>query len=155
MKSNFNIFAAKIYKMAQINDNYLKLQAGYLFPEIGRRVREFQNAHPQAEIIKMGIGDVTQPLAPSVITAFHEGVEELSKPETFKGYGPEQGYDFLREAIAKNDYKDRGRKTSIWFLVNINVFGSMELRKSWSELSLRICFPSWECYRPVINTGDS
>ncbi len=108
MKSNFNIFAAKIYKMAQINDNYFKLQAGYLFPEIGRRVREFQKEHPAADIIKMGIGDVTQPLTPSVIRAFHEGVEEMSKAETFKGYGPEQGYDFLREAIAKNDYHDRG-----------------------------------------------
>jgi LL-diaminopimelate aminotransferase len=108
MKSNFNIFAAKINKMAQINENYFKLQAGYLFPEIGRRVREFQKEHPQADIIKMGIGDVTQPLSPSVIAAFHEGVEELSKAETFKGYGPEQGYAFLREAIAKNDYHDRG-----------------------------------------------
>ncbi len=75
---NFNIFAAKIYKMAQINDNYFKLQAGYLFPEIGRRVREFQKANPEADIIKMGIGDVTQPLAPSVIRAFHEGVDEMA-----------------------------------------------------------------------------
>jgi len=108
MKSNFNIFAAKIYKMAQINDNYFKLQAGYLFPEIGRRVREFQKEHPGADIIKMGIGDVTQPLAPSVVRAFHEGVEEMSKTVSFKGYAPDQGYDFLREAIAKNDYHDRG-----------------------------------------------
>ena len=89
--------------MAQINENYFKLQAGYLFPEIGRRVYEFQKEHPQADIIKMGIGDVTQPLTPSVIRAFHEGVEEMSKAETFKGYGPEQGYDFLREAISKNE----------------------------------------------------
>jgi LL-diaminopimelate aminotransferase len=94
--------------MAQINENYFKLQAGYLFPEIGRRVREYQELHPQVEIIKMGIGDVTQPLTPSIIRAFHEGVEEMSAARTFKGYGPEQGYDFLREAIAKNDYKDRG-----------------------------------------------
>jgi LL-diaminopimelate aminotransferase len=94
--------------MALINENYLKLQAGYLFPEIGRRVREFQKEHPTADIIKMGIGDVTQPLAPAVIRAFHDGVEEMSKAETFKGYGPEQGYDFLREAIVKNDYLDRG-----------------------------------------------
>jgi LL-diaminopimelate aminotransferase len=98
----------KIIKMAQINDNYLKLQAGYLFPEIGRRVREFQNNHPQANIIRMGIGDVTLPLAPSVIKAFHEGVEEMSKKETFKGYGPEQGYDFLREAIALSEFRNRG-----------------------------------------------
>ena len=94
--------------MAQINENYFKLQAGYLFPEIGRRVREFQKEHPQADIVRMGIGDVTQPLTPAVIRAFHEGVEEMSKAGTFKGYGPEQGYDFLREAIAKNDYKERG-----------------------------------------------
>ena len=94
--------------MAQINENYLKLQAGYLFPEIGRRVREYQKENPQAKIIRMGIGDVTQPLAPAVITAFHEGVEEMSAAGTFKGYGPEQGYDFLREAIAKNDYQARG-----------------------------------------------
>ncbi len=94
--------------MAQINENYLKLQAGYLFPEIGRRVREFQKEHPNADVIKMGIGDVTQPLTASVIRAFHEGVEEMAKSATFKGYGPEQGYDFLREAIAKNDYHDRG-----------------------------------------------
>ena len=94
--------------MAQINENYLKLQAGYLFPEIGRRVREFQQANPQANVIKMGIGDVTLPLTPAVIRAFHEGVDEMSKAETFKGYGPEQGYDFLREAIAKNEYQSRG-----------------------------------------------
>lgn len=94
--------------MAQINENYLKLQAGYLFPEIGRRVREFQKDHPQADIVRMGIGDVTQPLTPSVIHAFHEGVGEMAATGTFKGYGPEQGYDFLREAIAKNDFQDRG-----------------------------------------------
>lgn len=94
--------------MAKINENYLKLRAGYLFPEIGRRVREFAQANPGKEIIRMGIGDVTQPLAPSVIKAFHEGVEEMGNHATFKGYGPEQGYDFLREAIAKHDYQSRG-----------------------------------------------
>jgi len=94
--------------MAQINENYLKLQAGYLFPEIGRRVSEFQKNNPEAKVIKMGIGDVTLPLVPSVIKAFHEGVDEMSNIETFKGYGPEQGYAFLREAIAKNEYLDRG-----------------------------------------------
>ena len=94
--------------MAFINENYLKLQAGYLFPEIGRRVSEFIEANPDKKVIKMGIGDVTQPLAPSVVKAFHEGVDELAKAETFKGYGPEQGYAFLREAIAKNSYQNRG-----------------------------------------------
>ena len=94
--------------MALINENYLKLQAGYLFPEIGRRVREFAEANPDKIIIRMGIGDVTQPLVPAVIKAFHEGVEELASAATFKGYGPEQGYDFLRDAIALNDYQNRG-----------------------------------------------
>jgi LL-diaminopimelate aminotransferase len=94
--------------MAQINENYFKLQAGYLFPEIGRRVREYKKVNPQADIINMGIGDVTQPLATTVISAFHEGVEEMANAATFKGYGPEQGYDFLRAAIAENDYQTRG-----------------------------------------------
>lgn len=94
--------------MAFINENYLKLQAGYLFPEIGRRVSEFIEANPDKKVIKMGIGDVTQPLVPSVVKAFHKGVDEMAKAETFKGYGPEQGYAFLREAIAKNSYQERG-----------------------------------------------
>lgn len=94
--------------MAKINENYLKLQAGYLFPEIGRRVSEFIAANPDKKVIKMGIGDVTRPLVPSVVKAFHEGVDEMAKAETFKGYGPEQGYAFLREAIAKNAYQDNG-----------------------------------------------
>ncbi len=94
--------------MAQINDNYLKLQAGYLFPEIGRRVRTFCEANPDADVIKMGIGDVTQPLQPAIIKAMHDGVDEMANKDTFRGYGPEQGYDFLREAIAKNDFQDRG-----------------------------------------------
>lgn len=94
--------------MAHINENYLKLKAGYLFPEIERRVREFQKKNPIAEVIKMGIGDITLPLAPSIIKAFHEGVDEMSKIETFKGYGPGQGYGFLREAIAVNEYQNKG-----------------------------------------------
>ena len=94
--------------MAFINENYLKLQAGYLFPEIGRRVNEFVKANPGKKVIRMGIGDVTQPLVPSVVKAFHEGVEEMAKRETFKGYGPEQGYGFLREAIAVNSFNARG-----------------------------------------------
>jgi LL-diaminopimelate aminotransferase len=94
--------------MALINENYLKLKAGYLFPEIGRRVREYSLAHPDKKVIRMGIGDVTEPLVPSVIKAFHEGVEEMSDRATFRGYGPEQGYDFLRELIAEHDYRSRG-----------------------------------------------
>ncbi|HWS00721.1 MAG TPA: LL-diaminopimelate aminotransferase [Prolixibacteraceae bacterium] len=98
--------------MARINENYLKLKAGYLFPEIGRRVREFAQANPGKEIIRMGIGDVTQPLTPTIIKAFHEGVDEMSAADTFKGYGPEQGYEFLRQAIAENDYHARGVQIS-------------------------------------------
>jgi LL-diaminopimelate aminotransferase len=94
--------------MAKINENYLKLQAGYLFPEIGRRVTDYIQENPGKKVIRMGIGDVTRPLTSSIIKAFHEGVEEMSKSESFKGYGPEQGYAFLREAIAKNAYHDNG-----------------------------------------------
>jgi LL-diaminopimelate aminotransferase len=98
--------------MALVNENYLKLQAGYLFPEIGRRVTEFIAANPGKKIIRMGIGDVTRPLVPSVIKAFHEGVEEMAHLNSFKGYGPEQGYEFLRQAIADNYYKARGADIS-------------------------------------------
>ncbi|NLU38709.1 MAG: LL-diaminopimelate aminotransferase [Bacteroidales bacterium] len=98
--------------MASINDNYLKLKAGYLFPEIGRRVKQFTEANPSAKVIRMGIGDVTRPLTPTIIKAFHEGVEEMAHFSSFKGYGPEQGYDFLREAIAEYDYKARGANIS-------------------------------------------
>lgn len=96
--------------MASINESYLKLQAGYLFPEIGRRVKAYCEANPEKKVIRMGIGDVTRPLSPAIIKAFHEGVEEMANASTFKGYGPEQGYDFLREAIAVNDYQSRGAK---------------------------------------------
>jgi LL-diaminopimelate aminotransferase len=95
--------------MALINENYLKLQAGYLFPEIGRRRRAFQQANPKAKIISMGIGDVTQPLAPAVIEAMKKAVEEMSSKETFRGYDDGGiGYEFLREAIRENDFKARG-----------------------------------------------
>ena len=94
--------------MARVNDHYQKLRAGYLFPEIGRRVREFAAKHPDAKIIRMGIGDVTEPLAPAIVAAMHEGVEELARRESFKGYGPEQGYDFLIDAIREHDYASRG-----------------------------------------------
>jgi len=94
--------------MVQINDNYLKLKAGYLFPEIGRRVKKFADANPQAKIIRLGIGDVTEPLPPAITEAMHKAVDEMAHRETFRGYGPEQGYDFLRDSIAKNDYQARG-----------------------------------------------
>jgi len=94
--------------MAHINENYLKLQAGYLFPEISRRVNTFGESNPDAEIIKMGIGDVTQPLCPAIVQAMHQAIDEMAVQASFRGYGPEQGYGFLRDAIATNDYQDRG-----------------------------------------------
>ncbi len=95
--------------MTKINENFLKLQAGYLFPEIGGRIRAFKARNPGANIISMGIGDVTQPLAPAVIEAMQGAVEQMSRPETFKGYEDSGvGYEFLREAIIENDFKSRG-----------------------------------------------
>ncbi len=94
--------------MARINEHYAKLPASYLFPEIGRRVRAYQAAHPDAKVIRLGIGDVTEPLAPAIVEAMHAAVDEMGKRETFHGYGPEQGYDFLVEAIRQADYTSRG-----------------------------------------------
>lgn len=96
--------------MARINDNYLKLKAGYLFPEIGRRVASFNQANPEGarRLIRCGIGDVTEALPEACRDAMHRAVDELGDRSTFKGYGPEQGYAFLREAVAKHDYTDRG-----------------------------------------------
>lgn len=94
--------------MALVNDNYLKLKAGYLFPEIGRRVSKFAAENPNAKIIRMGIGDVTEPLPTACIDAMHKAVDEMGHRETFRGYGPEQGFDFLRNAIAINDFQSRG-----------------------------------------------
>ncbi|NET38154.1 MAG: LL-diaminopimelate aminotransferase [Cyanothece sp. SIO1E1] len=93
--------------MATINDNYLKLKAGYLFPEIARRVNTFAAANPDAEIIKLGIGDVTEPLPAACRTAMIKAVEEMGDRTTFKGYGPEQGYAWLREKIATQDFQSR------------------------------------------------
>ncbi|BCM93246.1 LL-diaminopimelate aminotransferase [Abditibacteriota bacterium] len=96
--------------MASINSNYLKLKAGYLFPEIARRVRAFAENHPDAasNIIRCGIGDVTEPLPTAAINALKKATDELGDRATFRGYGPEQGYDFLRAAIAENDYRAKG-----------------------------------------------
>ncbi|MCL1464249.1 LL-diaminopimelate aminotransferase [Argonema galeatum] len=94
--------------MATINDNYLKLKAGYLFPEIARRVNAFAEANPDAKIIRLGIGDVTEPLPEACRTAMIKAVEEMGDRNTFKGYGPEQGYAWLREKIAASDFQARG-----------------------------------------------
>ena len=94
--------------MIRVNENYLKIQASYLFTEIAHRVKAHQDAHPEAKVIRLGIGDVTEPLAPAVVAAMHRAVDDEAARETFRGYGPEQGYAFLREAIAQNDFQKLG-----------------------------------------------
>ena len=95
-------------KMFKINDNYLKLPGSYLFSTIAKKVAAYSEANPDKDIIRLGIGDVTLPLAPAVIDRLHSAVDEMSKKETFKGYAPDLGYEFLRDVIAQKDYKDRG-----------------------------------------------
>ena len=94
--------------MVHVNENFCKLPGSYLFSEIGRRVARFSGEHPQAELIRLGIGDVSRPLVPAVVEAMERAAAEMGTPEGFHGYGPEQGYDFLRQAIADHDYQARG-----------------------------------------------
>ncbi len=98
--------------MIRANSHYQKLKASYLFSDIAARVAEFQKKNPDIRIIRLGIGDVTLPLTPAVIQGFHEGVDEMADPLTFKGYGPEQGYEFLRRAIAEHDFEQNGARVS-------------------------------------------
>ncbi len=98
--------------MIRANENYNKLQASYLFSDIATRVNEHQQKNPEADIIRLGIGDVTRALAPAIIEGFHKGVDEMASDATFRGYGPEQGYDFLRQTIAENDFQSRGADIS-------------------------------------------
>lgn len=94
--------------MFKLNDNYLKLPGSYLFSTIGKKVKAYSEAHPDKKIIRLGIGDVTQPLAPAIIKALHGAVDEMADAKTFRGYAPDLGYEFLRNVIAENDYKARG-----------------------------------------------
>ncbi len=98
--------------MININENFLNLQDSYLFSTIAKKVAEFQKNNPEKKVIKLGIGDVTRPIVPAVLDAMHKAVDELGNPETFRGYGPEQGYEFLREKIVEFDYAKRGVKIS-------------------------------------------
>ncbi len=91
-----------------INKNYTKLQGSYLFAAIGKKIARFQEENPDVEIIRLGIGDVTQPIAPAILTAMHKAVDEMGHAETFRGYAPEQGYEFLRDVIAEKDFRERG-----------------------------------------------
>ncbi len=94
--------------MPKVNENYQKLPGSYLFSTIAKKVKDYQDAHPEKEIIRLGIGDVTQPLPPSVIAALHRAVDEMADASTFRGYAPDLGYEFLRNAIAEKDYRSRG-----------------------------------------------
>ena len=98
--------------MITINEHYLKLQASYLFSDIAKRVNSYQENNPDKDIIKLGIGDVTRGLPPACVAAFHQAVDEMAADASFRGYGPEQGYDFLREKIAINDFQARGAEVS-------------------------------------------
>ncbi len=99
--------------MTRVNEHYLKLKSGYLFVEIARRVTAFQETHAEARLIRLGIGDVTQPLPPAVVRALHDAVDDMTRAETFKGYGPETGYEFLAELIAAHDFGARGVKIGV------------------------------------------
>lgn len=99
--------------MFKVNENYLKLPGSYLFSTIGKKVNAYKEANPDKEIISLGIGDVTQPLAPAIIESLHAAVDEMAVKETFRGYAPDLGYEFLRSAIAKNDYAARGADIAI------------------------------------------
>ena len=92
----------------KINKNFLDLEQNYLFSTVAKKQREFQAAHPEADIIKLSIGDVTRPICPAVIEAMHKAVDEMADEKTFRGYPPEQGYDFVRQIILQKDYLDRG-----------------------------------------------
>jgi len=94
--------------MALVNEHFLKIPNNYLFADVAKKVNVFRATHPKADVISLGVGDVTQPLAPAVVEAIHKAADELSTPQGFRGYGPEQGYDFLREAILKHDFLSRG-----------------------------------------------
>ena len=94
--------------MFHVNENYQKLPGSYLFSTIAKKVNAYQEANPDKNIIRLGIGDVTQPLAPAIIEAMHKAVDEMGHAETFHGYAPDLGYEFLRKAIAENDYAARG-----------------------------------------------
>ena len=92
----------------KINENFLKIESSYLFSTVAKKQREYQAAHPEADVIRLSIGDVTKPLAPAVIKAMHKAVDEMADEATFRGYPPEYGYDFILEAIQKHDYTGRG-----------------------------------------------
>ena len=125
--------------MALVNEHFLKLPGSYLFSDIAKKVNTFKITHPKRDIIRLGIGDVTRPLPKACIEAMHKAVEEMTSAETFRGYGPEQGYDFLIEAIIKNDYAPRGIHLSPTFI--------------WSTLTVTSCADEPEYWTPKAESG--
>ncbi len=135
--------------MFKINDNYLKLPGSYLFSTIGKKVAAFTEENPDKEIIRLGIGDVTQPLAPAIIQALHSAVDEMAHAETFRGYAPDLGYAFLRETIAKNDYQARGCQISAdeIFVSDGAKCDSANIQEIFSQDSkIAVCDPVYPVY---------
>lgn len=135
--------------MYKINDNYQKLPGSYLFSNIGKKVAAFTQANPDKDIIRLGIGDVTQPIAPAIIEALHKAVDEMGNAETFHGYAPELGYDFLRNAIAEQDYKARGCDISVdeIFVSDGAKSDSANIQEIFSaENKIAVCDPVYPVY---------
>lgn len=129
------------FPMIRINENYLKLKASYLFADIASRVKAFTEAHPDKPLIRLGIGDVTEPLPEVCVQALHDGTDELAKRETFKGYGPEQGYAFLREAIAAGDYANCPIGADEIFVSDGAKCDSANIQEIFAEEDLKLAIP--------------
>jgi len=127
--------------MIRINENYLKLKASYLFADIAKRVNDFTTAHPDQPVIRLGIGDVTEPLPEVCVKALHEGADEMSRRETFKGYGPEQGYAFLRETIAAGDYADTPISADEIFVSDGAKCDSANIQEIFAADDLKLAIP--------------
>lgn len=135
--------------MSRINENFLKLPGSYLFSTVGRKVREYQEANPDKRIIRLGIGDVTLPLPPAVIGALHAAVDEMSVQDTFRGYAPDLGYEFLRSAIAEHDFKSRGVDISIEevFVSDGAKSDSANIQEIFSaDAKIAVCDPVYPVY---------
>lgn len=135
--------------MSRVNENFLKLPGSYLFSTVGKKVREYQQANPDREVIRLGIGDVTLPLPPAVISALHAAVDEMSVQDTFHGYAPDLGYEFLRAAIAKHDFKSRGVDISIdeVFVSDGAKSDSANIQEIFSDnAKIAVCDPVYPVY---------
>ena len=128
--------------MFKINDNYQKLPGSYLFSTIAKKVNAYSAANPEKQIIRLGIGDVTQPIAPAIIDAMHKAVDEMGHAETFHGYAPDLGYDFLRNAIVANDYK--ARASIMWAgTISHNDLTGLGRSVLWQYIRWSMNYPVW------------